>query len=248
VASKKPDAPDSAAGEIDEEEPAEPADGTGPLDSYLERPKGKGYVVFLVNGQRHETLDESFVGRELGFKYLRARTLIVVDADRLAPEAISQLIQGSRQGFYKGEVFSAVLARMVSILKGDPDLKRLESDAEQEIAELKSGDEAVKNKLDQLIEGHHAAGLDELPEGAGATVGQTAGQAAGTLSATEFVVHGDPTIGAPASGPVLVLEPQGKVIRIQPNEPKSVAVSALPEADWSLLEHFEIVSVPFFRS
>lgn len=240
VATKKPDTPDSAPAEADEDEPEVTSDGTGPLDSYLERPKGKGYVVFLVNGQRHETLDESFVGQKLGFKYLRARTLIVVDADRLAPEAIAQLIQGSRQGFYKGEIFSAILARLTSILKGDPDLKRLESDAEQEIAELKSGDEAVKNKLDQLIEGHHVAGSDELPEGAGATVGQTAGQAAGTLSSTDFVVQADPTIGAPASGPVLAVEPQGKVIRVQPNEPKAITVSAIPETDWSLLEHFEI--------
>ena len=57
VASKKPDAPDNSAGDADDEEPAEPADGTSPLDSYLERPKGKGYVVFLVNGQRHQTFD-----------------------------------------------------------------------------------------------------------------------------------------------------------------------------------------------
>src|ERR1700687_5439355 len=50
----------------------------GPLDSYLERKGGKGYVVFLVNGQKHDQLDEWFVGRELGFKYIKARTMIVV--------------------------------------------------------------------------------------------------------------------------------------------------------------------------
>lgn len=249
VATKKPDVPDASTEEFDEE-PDELLDGTGPLDSYLERPKGKGYVVFLVNGQRHEMLDESFVGRELGFKYLRARTLIVVDNDRLAPEAIAQLIQGSRQGFYKGEVFSAVLSKMISILKGDPDLKRLESDAEQEIAELKSGDEAVKNKLDQLIEGHHSAGSYELPQGGGATVAQSHGEATGAASSTEFVIEGDAALGTEASGPVLVIEPLGKVIRLQPNEPKSIKVLAVPQVYSNLLEAFDVrvdPAIPEFK-
>jgi hypothetical protein len=38
-----------------------------------------------------------------------------------------------------------------------------------------------------------------------------------------------------------MIEPQGKVIRIQPNEPKLTAVSALPQADWSLLEAADLL-------
>src|SRR5258707_220549 len=61
----------------DPEEPLAEAGG-GPLDSYLERPRGDGYVVLLVNGQRHDSMDEGFVQRSLGFKYLRTRTMIVI--------------------------------------------------------------------------------------------------------------------------------------------------------------------------
>jgi hypothetical protein len=87
----------------DPDEPLTDA-GSGPLDSYLERPRGEGYVVFLVHGQRHDSLDESFVHRELGYKYLRTRTMIVIDVDGLAPHAIAEVVQGSRQGMYKGDV------------------------------------------------------------------------------------------------------------------------------------------------
>src|SRR5947209_6998784 len=75
VASKKPEDTEPKGEDLDDVEDDVPLNGAGPLDSYLEKPKGKGFVVFLVNGQRHETLDEGFVGRELGFKYLRARTM-----------------------------------------------------------------------------------------------------------------------------------------------------------------------------
>src|ERR1700730_10230261 len=73
-----------------------------PLGSYLEHSKGKRCVVFLVNGQRQKSLDNSFIVQELGFKYLRNRMMIVVDVDGLRQEAIGKMMQGSRQGFYRG--------------------------------------------------------------------------------------------------------------------------------------------------
>jgi hypothetical protein len=42
-----------------------------PLGSYLEHSKGKRCIVFLVNGQRQESLDNSLIAQDLGFKYLR---------------------------------------------------------------------------------------------------------------------------------------------------------------------------------
>jgi len=74
---EKPGAP------IDEitldQEPDEvlPEDGASPVTSYLERPKGgKLCCVFLVNGQRHDGLDNSFIVQQLGFKYLRNPTCL----------------------------------------------------------------------------------------------------------------------------------------------------------------------------
>lgn len=234
--------PDSAHGVAELDDADDEPDlevGKGPLDSYLERPKGgKGYLVLLLNGQRHDQMDEWFVGRDLGFKYLRPRTMIVVDVDGLAPEAIGQLVQGSRQGFYKGEVYHAIFRRLVSILKADPDLKRLEADAEQEIAELKSGDEAVRSKLDQLIEGHHLAAARENDGSATAGTANQQGQLGASAIERDFVIHATPDIGVEASGPVLVADHTAKVIRLHPGDTKVLRIEALPIEDWrNVLSH-----------
>jgi len=86
--------------------------GSTPLGSYLESNKGKRCVVFLVNGQRQKFLDNTFIVQELGFKYLRARMMVAIDVDGLAPEAIGKMMQGSRQGFYRGDIN---LAREISV-------------------------------------------------------------------------------------------------------------------------------------
>ena len=145
-----------------------PQTGKTPLLSYLESGKGgKQCRVFLVNGQRQDSLDNNFIIQELGFKYLRSRMMIIVDVDLLTPEALGKLTQGSRQGFYRGNIFDAITKRLVSTLKGDPDLERLEQEAEEEVSDLKAGDEKVKHTLDQLIDSHDDHAI-RMAEGIGA--------------------------------------------------------------------------------
>lgn len=235
---------DQALAFIDPEEP-DLDSGAGPLDSYLERKRGEGYVVFLVHGQRHDHLDESFVQRELGFKYLRTRTMIVVDVDGLAAEAIGELVQGSRQGFYRGSVYFAIVDRIVTVLKKDPDLCRLEADAEQQIAELRAGDEAVRRKLDLLIEGHHAAATRSLPgDSTKGAHGGMHGQSSLEFNERDVVVHADATVGEPADGPVIIAEPANEMIRLYPGEERTINIHALPKEDWHLLESREFKIVP----
>ena len=221
-------------------DPDEPFADAGSLDSYLERPRGDGYVVFLVHGQRHDTLDESFV-RELGFKYLRTRTMIVIDVDGLAPEAVAQLVQGSRQGFFKGEVYAAILDRVEAVLKKDPDLVRLEEDAEQKIAELKSGDETVRRKLDDLIQGHHVAGQHLLPgDGAKGNQGGAVGQLGTELKNRDVVFQAMPDVGDPAVEPVLVAKPESDVLRMHPDEDREMTIRSLPEEEWVNLQSKQV--------
>jgi hypothetical protein len=92
--------------------------------------------------------------------------MIAVDVDGLAPEAIARMMQGSRQGFYRGHIFAAISKRIVATLKNDPDLVRLEEEAEEAVSELSAGDDKVKQTLDQLIDSHHEHGHD-FAEGAG---------------------------------------------------------------------------------
>lgn len=85
--------------------------GQSPITGYLKSARGKRCVVYLVNGQRQEFDDNTFIIQELGFRYLRSRMIIMVDVDGLAPEAIGRLMQGSRQGFYKGAVREAITSK-----------------------------------------------------------------------------------------------------------------------------------------
>ncbi len=129
-----------------------------PVSSFLEEPKrGRQCCVFLINGQRQHAWDNQFIVRDLELKYLRNRMIVVVDCDGLKPEAIAELMQGSRNQFYEGQVYDALASRVTATLKGDPDLRRLEEETEDEISSLQAGDEAVKAALDQLIEAHHDA-------------------------------------------------------------------------------------------
>lgn len=217
--------------------------GTSPLGSYLESNKGKRCVVFLVNGQRQEFLDNSFIVQELGFKYLRARMMIAVDVDGLAPEAIGKMMQGSRQGFYKGHIFEAISKRIVATLKNDPDLIRLEEEAEEAVSELSAGDEKVKQTLDQLIDSHHDHGHD-FAEGQG-SAGNT--KDSDELGFKTVVKDGVVTLLPPDSGVAAdypVLSSGSANVRLRPNQAREISVKAIPSGHWPAVAQFNVESDP----
>ena len=245
VLSKKQDAiatPQQSPPIDAEPDEAYPDSGKGPLDSYLEDPRhGKGYAVFIVNGQRHHVWDNTFIIRDLNLKYLRLRTMIIVDLDTLSGEAIAEIIQGSRQGLYEGAVYHAIRDRVVATLKKDPDLERLEDAAEQEISDLRTGDDAVKSTLDQLIEEHHSF-ADHTSDGA-AQAGEnptTQVDGWGKDKPQDVVIKGNNTIGEAATGPVLVLDSTAPSIRLQPGEQKDVRIYSEPSIAWSTLKGLKV--------
>jgi hypothetical protein len=229
---------DVLGGEV--EEPIE--EGASPLSAYLERgAHGKQCVVFLVNGQRHDAWDNTFIVRDLGFKYLRTRTMVIVDLDGLTLEAISEIVQGSRQGLYEGDVMAAVRDRMVATLKTDPDLTRLQTEAEQQIAELQAGDEVVRQKLDELIESHHIA-APHVRAGT-AEPGPMSGDAStafGKDKKQQVVVEDQPEVGDAAQAPVLVMDPDIHKIRLRPEVERSVVVASVPDKAWADSENLLI--------
>jgi hypothetical protein len=226
------------------EEDIDLADTTrkSPLASYLEKQAyGKWCIVFLVNGQRHHAWDKTFIVKDLGFNQLRDRTMVIVDLDGLTMEASTDIIQGSRQGLFEGPVLLAIRQRIVQTLKSDPELKKLQLDAEQRLLEMQGGDEAVKNKLDQLIEGHHAAahadGAGE--QDAGPYIVQ-ATHFGTTLKANEVVVMGRASIGQEGELPVLVTEPRVAAVRMHPGESRKVVVAAYPREEWASLQEIRV--------
>lgn len=211
-----------------------------PLGSYLEHSKGKRCIVFLVNGQRQESLDNSFIVQELGFKYLRNRMMIAVDVDGLTPEAIGKMMQGSRQGFYRGDIWNAMIKRIVASLKNDPDLLRLEEEAEEQISELKAGDEKVKQTLDQLIDSHHEHGW-HVAEGIG-TTGDNQGDELGFKTVTKGGVVSllPPESGQAADYPALYSQPASSSIRLRPNQLREISIKSIPSNHWPAVSQFNV--------
>jgi hypothetical protein len=234
--------------DLDDEEPIFDF-GKTPLDSYLERRKGgRLCAVFLVNGQRHDAWDNTYLVRDLGFKYLRNRTMLIVDLDGLAPEALARLIQGSRQGFFKGEVFDAIRDRIFATLKDDPDLKRLQVEAEQEIAELESGDEVVKGKLDQLIEDHHNAAIHAAMGDAQPGQGESdQAKVFGSDKKQNVVVADQPDVGTAAEYPVFANPPSSGSIRLIPDEPRTFNAHIRPVEKWQDVEALDVRTAPILK-
>ncbi len=214
--------------------------------SFMEEPKrGKQCCVFLINGQRQHAWDNVFIQRDLDLKYLRNRMVVVVDCDGLEPHAISELMCGHRLQFYEGDVYGALEQRVIATLKADPDLRRLEEEAEEDISSLEAGDEAVKAALDQLIDQHHdAAGRTKH----GVTQpGQETSLENGTGPFTQMqsvVVEGDQAIGVVAADPVLQLRPDISTLRLKPNEARKWLIVPRPEGVWKELETLAITFDP----
>ncbi len=217
-----------------------------PVSTFMEEPKrGKQCCVFLINGQRQHAWDNTFIVRDLDLKYIRNRMIVVVDCDGLKPEAIAELMRGHRLQFYEGTVFFALEQRVIATLKGDPDLRRIEEEAEEEISSLDAGDEAVKHALDQLIEAHHdaAAHVDFGQKEAGeeSRLDATGGK---IIQQQPVVIDADQPIGKDATEPVLQLRPEITTIRLKPNETRKCVIASRPDAAWTSVESLGVTFDP----
>ena len=211
--------------------------GDSEVNSYLEFPKrGKLCCVFLINGQRHHGLDNAFIVNDLKMKYLRKRMIVVVDLDGLSQKAHAEIMQGSRSGFYEGQVFHKIRERLVATLQNDPDLMELEEEAEEELSQLQAGDAAVQQALDQLIEHHFDLG-DHPAEGAGESGGKQGHffGADGKQVNVDVVAFGDE--GIPAAEPVLVSNHAGVTLRLPPNTESKLTVMVAPKQDWERISN-----------
>jgi len=215
-----------------------------PISGFLEEPKrGKYVCVFLISGQRQHVWDNQFIVRDLDLKYLRNHMLVVVECDGLRPEAIAELMQGSRNQFFEGTVYFALEARVIATLKGDPDLRRLEEEAEEDITSLQAGDEAVQAALDQLIEEHHIAAPHTDHGLAEAGDSNRKENQRGSIEQTQDVVV-DQDSGSPATEPVLQLRPDSSTIRVRPDEPRRVFVHTKTDTDWKAIASLSLTLDP----
>lgn len=226
---------------LDIEEGEDYAVGDSDVNSYLEMPKrGKLCCVFLINGQRHHGLDNSFIVNELRMKYLRKRMILVVDLDGLNPRAIAEIMQGSRSSLYEGRVYSRIHERLVSILRNDPDLLALEEQAEEELSQLQVGDAVVQEALDQLIKEHFEGG-DHWSDGSSQS-GEKQGLAITSDGKTiQMDIVKLASSGDAATYPVLLCSHASATYRLRPGLKGKLFIGVEPQSEWEHLT--DIVAV-----
>ncbi len=121
------------------------------VNSYLEFPKrGKLCCVFLINGQRHHGLDNTFIVNDLKMKYLRKRMIIVVDLDGLSGRASAAML-GACSPFSQSLIFKKVREKLVSTLTNDPHLNELASELDDEVRRLKIANPAIQAMFKNLV-------------------------------------------------------------------------------------------------
>jgi hypothetical protein len=150
-------------------------------------------------------------------------------------------MQGSRQGFYRGAVREAVTKRIIATLKDDPDLVRLELEAEEAVSELSAGDEKVKQTLNQLIDSHHDKG-HSFVEGLGSAGDVHSGDELGfkTLVKGGVVTLLPPNLGQASDYPVLTSQPAASIIRLRPNQSREIAIKSIPSGHWAAISQFAV--------
>jgi hypothetical protein len=163
--------------------------------------------------------------------------LILVELDGLTPTAFSRLLKGDRVGFYRGEVFNAIRKRLIATLQDDPDIKLLESEAEEQVADLESGTDAIYKKLDELIdEQHRTDDVTDTPMPPGTPLVPRFGQ---ERMQDVVLEHG----GRPAEGPSL--QSTGpSTIRMRPHTPRIIEVRATPPETWVTISAFSTRVTP----
>src|SRR5262249_55504277 len=125
-------------------------------------------------------------------------------------------------------------------------LKQLEEEAEEEIAELQAGDQEVKEALDGLIEAHHHA-ADHVVDGLGSEpgpVGDAATLGAAGKKEEDVVRLARQDTGAPASLPVLTLDPPRQFLRMQPGETRALIIRTRPSTAWPSVIGFSYSTDP----
>ena len=126
------------------------------VNGYLEFPKrGKMCCVFLINGQRHHGLDNTFIVNDLKMKYLRKRMIIAVDLDALSQDSKLELARSWHTGVANCAVFDEIKLKLVTTLRADTELNELADELQRELARLEPASAEVQKMFGRLVAGHY---------------------------------------------------------------------------------------------
>ena len=124
-----------------------------PIRSYLD---DKHPIVLTNNGQNQGELTQRYIKVDIERPYLNGRLACHVNTDGLTPLAKRQLYTSTREQIREGFVFDKILEQVLSSLKSDEELERLNNEARER--SLRSQNEAnerqIKKDVSKLLKLH----------------------------------------------------------------------------------------------
>lgn len=108
-------------------------------------------IVLTHNGQNQDEMSGRLIKKEADLPYLQAqgRLIVHVNCDRLSPEAKRKLFSSTREQSKEGFVKSTIQEEVVSLLKSDDELRRLNEVARDQ--SLKDKDDAAEKQIQRQV-------------------------------------------------------------------------------------------------
>lgn len=108
-------------------------------------------IVFTHNGQNQGELSGRIVKKDADLPFLQAqgRLIVHVNCDRLSPAAKRKLFSSTREQWKEGFVHETIQAEIVSLLKSDDELRRLNEEARDQ--SLKDKDDSAKKQIQKQV-------------------------------------------------------------------------------------------------
>jgi len=156
-------------------------------------------VVITHGGQNQAELSSVLVRKHCELPYLTSRLICHVDCDGLTPEAKRAFFVSNREDARRGSVYEQIERELISTLKSDDELTRLNNEARHRGMEREDegAQQMLRNEVARLLRIH------------GLEVGQATGTVAGAGSERERPTHprrsrGKPEPIAPSDPPTFI--------------------------------------------
>lgn len=117
-----------------------------PVDAFVD---SRRPIVMTHNGQNQDERSVSLIRRDADLPFLRNRVICHVNCDHLTPTAKRLLFSSTREQSREGYVQKMIEKELVSLLKSDDELRRLNEEAREQ--SLKEQDDATEQQMRRQV-------------------------------------------------------------------------------------------------
>ena len=108
-------------------------------------------LIYTLNGQTQGSENKTFISQDLGFRNLREYMLVSVDCSNIGTTARQELFMASRDRLKQGKYYNELKEDIISLLKSDSDIKKLDQEYKGKAFKEKGEDkEMIEHLFSQL--------------------------------------------------------------------------------------------------